>query len=114
MLKKLLQRWADWVGDRSLELAIHAELRRQEYAVHAAHVRDFRLYAIERPGWVQVHRFRVETSTRAGDRVVLFGAIRDDGRRERPEILLSKEQNQVNQKLAAWSDGLIRHRSRGA
>lgn len=115
MLKSLLERWSDWTGDTRLTQAIHAELRRGSFAVHAARVRDVRLAAIERPGWVQVYRFSVETATNEENphdrrRVVLLGLSRDDGRRSRIDVLLTEDEGEWRERLAAWSDGLILRR----
>lgn len=113
MLKQLFQRLSDWTGDTHLTKAIHAELRRGGYAVNAAEVREVRLAAIERPGWVQVYRFSVETSTNPENPherrpVVLLGLSRDDGRKSRIEVLLTEDEAAWRARLDAWSDGLIR------
>ena len=108
MLKWLRQHWSDWLGDRSLEVAVRSELRRAGYAVHAAQIRRHRLVAIERPGWVQVHRFEVETRDAAGNALTLLGALRDDGRRERPAVLLTTNPAERSRQLDTWCEGLIR------
>lgn len=68
---------------------------------------DVKLVAIERPGWVQVWRFRVETKTVDGQPVTLHGSARDDGRRARSEVLLATSVERVVQQIDAWSEGLI-------
>lgn len=108
MLKWLLERWSDWLGDHSLELAVQAELRRMGCAVHAAKVRRPRLIGIERPGWVQVHRLEVETLTPDKQPVTLQGLIRDDGRRNRPQVLLTTDLRLLARRTDEWCDGLIR------
>lgn len=115
MFKQLLQSWADWTGDKRLTQAIRHELGRLGYAVNAAETREVRLAAIERPGWVQVYRFRVETATNEENphsrrRVTLHGVSRDDGRKSRIEVLLSESLDERNQRLETWSEGLIRRR----
>lgn len=115
MLKKLLQSWSDWTGDKKLTQAIQRELRRLGYAVHAAQTREVQLAAIERPGWVQVYRFQVETQTNEENphtrrAVVLHGVSRDDGRKSRIEVLLTESLSERNQRLNDWSEGLIRRR----
>lgn len=67
-----------------------------------------KLVSIERPGWVQVWRFRVETKTAEEQPVTLHGAARDDGRRPGSEVLLSESVERVEQQIDAWSEGLIR------
>ncbi|MEM6798935.1 MAG: hypothetical protein AAF589_05425 [Planctomycetota bacterium] len=110
MLRELLRQWADWTGDELLTRAIRRELRQQKLAVHAAKIRDVRLVAIERPGWVQVRRFRVETTD--GDRlpIVLQGLARDDGRKQGIDVLLTTSSAELKARLDAWSEGLIRRR----
>lgn len=113
MWKQLINRWSDWVGDRHLELAIHAELRRLGHPVHASKTRQFRLVAIERPGWRQVYRFYVEAPDHAGELIVLQGVARSDGRREGAEVLISPSLSTVRQQEQQWCSGLIRRRGAG-
>ncbi len=117
MLREWFQRWCDWTGDADLERAIRAELRRQGYAVRASLIRDVRLAAIQRPGWLQVFRFRVEAvlneenpGPRPEDRreVLLHGLSRDDGRESRIEVLLTEDQAEWRSRLDEWSEGMIR------
>ncbi|TWT73652.1 hypothetical protein Pla123a_35450 [Posidoniimonas polymericola] len=108
MIKHLLDKWTHWIGDRSLERAIQAELRRMGCAVHAAKIRRPRLIGIERPGWVQVRRFEVETLTPGKQPITLQGLIRDDGRRERPQVLLTTDLRLLSHRADEWCDGLIR------
>ena len=112
MLKSFLQRWRDWTGDKHLDRAIRAELRRLGYASHTAKTRSVRLTAIQRPGWVQVYRFGVDT-TRPTDEdtpetITLLGAARDDGRRSGIDVLLTDNPRLLHQRLEAWCEGLIR------
>jgi len=115
LMRSWAELWRDWTGDRRLLQAIHAELRRGGYAVNAARIRDVRLAAIERPGWVQVYRFGVETSTNPENpherrSVVLLGLSRDDGRKSRIEVLLTEDEVVWRERWDAWSDGLVRRR----
>lgn len=112
MLRQLFQSWSDWTGDKRLTQAIQSELGRLGYAVHAARTREVRLAAIERPGWVQVYRFCVETQTNEENphtrrSVVLHGVSRDDGRKSRIEVLLTESLAERNERLSKWSEGLI-------
>ena len=110
MIKELLKRWSDWTGDRRLDEAINAELRRQGYAVHAAQTREVRLVAIERPGWVQVHKFRVQTTDRDKNPITLLGLARDDGRKSNIDVLLTIDPKVRASRMNEWSEGLIRRR----
>ena len=110
MLRHLLQQWRDWTGDKLLDRAIRAELRRLGFASATAKIRDVRLAAIQRPGWVQVYRFGVETTikTVSGSRpVTLVGLSREDGRQSRTEVLLTEDQAIWRARFEEWSDGLI-------
>ncbi len=115
MLSKWINAWTGWLGDRDLELAIRRELARQQFASTTARIRRSRLEAIERPGWVQVWSFTVDT-TQASRPVELFGAARDDGRehgRRGTVVFLSGESNERNRQLAEWCEGRIRRVDRG-
>lgn len=113
MLNGLITAWQNWTGDKRLTDAIRGELRRQGFAVNAAQIRDVRLAAVERPGWVQVYRFAVATVTNDDNPhhrrdVVLLGLSRDDGRRSRIEVLLTEDESRWRDQLDRWSEGLIR------
>lgn len=115
MLKNLLAKWRDWTGDKHLEQAIRRELRERGYAVNAAKIRDVRLAAIQRPGWVQVYRFYVETTTNPESpherrSAVLLGLSREDGRKSQIAVLLTEDEGEFRQRYDEWSDGLIRRR----
>lgn len=112
MFKNLLRNWSDWTGDKRLTEAIRRELRRGGYAVNASQIRQVRLAAIERPGWVQVYRFSVETETMEENphirrKALLFGVSREDGRKSRIEVLLTEEETTYQEQLQTWSEGLL-------
>ena len=108
MLKAILKRWSDWTGDEHLTRAIRNELRSKKLAVHAAEIREVRLVAIERPGWVQVRRFHVDTLTVDKKPVTLLGLARDDGRKNKIDVMLTTSRSEFTTQLDDWSDGLIR------
>lgn len=105
MLRHLLGRWKNWLGDSSLEQAIRNQLVREGYPRQASRIVEPRMSAIQRPGWVQVWRFRVDTH-REGEPVTLFGAARDDGR-VGTKVMLSANYAAVEKQLAEWSEGLL-------
>ena len=113
MFRDLLQRWRDWTGDKRLDQAIRKELRRLGYGAYTAKTRDVRLAAIQRPGWVQVYRFGVETTADLDKgleerrRVYLHGLSREDGRKSRIEVLLTEDEEVWRERFEQWSDGLI-------
>lgn len=108
MLKWFIERWTHWIGDSSLERAVQAELRRMGCAVHAAQIRRPRLIGIERPGWVQVHRLEVQTLSADKRPITLQGLVRDDGRKQRPQVLLTTDLRLLSQRADEWCEGLIR------
>ncbi|MEM9354361.1 MAG: hypothetical protein AAGA92_15245 [Planctomycetota bacterium] len=105
-LKALAQRWNNWVGDRDIERAIQAELRRQGYPSSASQIRDFRLAAIERPGWVCVYQFYVATHDSEGQPLTLYGVVRDDSR-VGEKVYLTESQPERNAQRDKWSESLI-------
>lgn len=119
MLSQLFKRWADWTGDKRLTDAIRGELRRRGYAAQSAKTRDVRLAAVERPGWVQVYSFRVETTAGGAEaaarrEVVLFGVSREDVRTSKIAVHLAEDPACWRRQLDEWSDGLVvRRTSRG-
>ena len=110
-LDKLRRRWSDYVGDRDLERAIRAEIVARGLPEGAA-IRNVRLAAIERPGWVQVYEFDVEAtpSGMAGSHRWL-GVARDDGRRG-AVVRLFDTPKLREQQFVAWSEGMIKSPSR--
>lgn len=109
MFRHLIERWRNWVGDAELERAIRDELVRQGFPRQGSQLRDMRLYAIQRPGYVQVWSFEVDTQ-RNGQAVHLHGAARDDTRNEGHQsaaVVISADPATIEQQLAQWSEGLI-------
>ncbi len=106
MIANLLRRLSDWVGDRHLDLAIRDALRRDGWGVHMATIRDVRLGAVERPGWVQVYTFWVETTDRNRTPIDVFGVSLNDGRRTGTEVFLSPDEGERDARFVAWSEGM--------
>ena len=102
MWRRWLTSWQNWTGDRGLDRAIRAELRAQGYVGQQAGIRNCRLVAIQRPGWVQVYQF--EIAWPASD--TLFGVARDDGRSRTTVKLFTDRQHRDGQRQQ-WSAGLI-------
>lgn len=117
MLSQFLKLWNDWTGDKSMTDAIRAHLRRSGYAAHGAKTRDVHLAAIERPGWVQVWTFSVETHLVEGtpaqrQPILLFGVARNDGRKTGTKIVLSEDEPSRRQQLEIWTEGMLRRPER--
>ncbi len=127
VLGRFLQPWRDWTGDKSLTDAIRAQLRRCGYAVHASRTRDVHLAAVERPGWVQVWTFRVEThrmsespnaqgsnarERQAREPVLLYGVSLNDGRKTGTKVVLTEDEPSRRQQLEEWAEGMLRRPER--
>ncbi len=104
-LKNLVTRWNNWVGDRHLELAIRDRMVAQGLP-RSALIRNVRLSAIERPGWVQIYRFEVSSSDESGSPWRMLGVARDDGRAS-TQVRLFHNQAEADTQFATWSEGLI-------
>ncbi len=66
VLRNLRERWNDWCGDREMELAIRKHLNENGFFGGTATLRNVRLVAVQRPGWLQVFRFEATGSGTAG------------------------------------------------
>jgi hypothetical protein len=116
VIKKLGERWANWCGDRDMENAIRRHLTSEGYYGATAKLKNVRLVAVQRPGWVQVYRFECDARravTVSDDQPDpppvhddLFGLVRDDGRRG-CQIRVFREDQQRRSLFETWSDGLI-------
>ena len=104
------------IRNRSAERDIRDWLAGNGYDGKSVQFDEVELHAIKRPGWLQVFRFELrctttETEITKGQRKKLFGAMKDDERYGRPEVIVSEDPEIRNSHLAQWSDGLIVHRS---
>jgi hypothetical protein len=69
------------------------------------------LFAIERPGWIQVFKFCVQAFDNDGDSRRFFGVVRDD-QRSSTKIHLAHTEKEQSRVADAWSAGLITSRRR--
>jgi hypothetical protein len=121
LLKYLHQKWDDWCGDREMELSIRKHLSQHGYYGNTAKLESVRLAAIQRPGWLQVFRFkavaRVNDPGSSGDEDAgepqyhtLYGVVREDLRQHRSNVRVFPTELQRNELFARWSEGLIQLR----
>lgn len=135
LVRRLGQRWSDWCGDREMENAIRQHLTQNGYYGGSAKLKQVRLAAVKRPGWMQVFRFEVtarlavaddhsvdellesgavaSTDTNGLDVPTyheLFGLVREDQRSGRIEIRVFRSGEQRRELFALWSDGLLQLR----
>ncbi|MBL8890673.1 MAG: hypothetical protein JNL67_11910 [Planctomycetaceae bacterium] len=95
-----------WIGYRVTEKEILDWMKRQGYSTSANKLSQVHLYALQRPGWIQVFLFQVEVSKENGPRY-FYGAMRSDERYGEPEIKLFENQWERLHQLQEWSVGLI-------
>jgi hypothetical protein len=131
--RQLGQRWSDWCGDHEMENAIRQHLSLNGYYGGTAKLRQVRLAAVKRPGWMQVFRFEVTARLAVADddsdalgeglaasldpngREVptyheLFGLVREDQRSGQVDIRVFRSGDQRRELFARWSDGLLQLR----
>jgi len=120
-LREIHQRWSDWSGDHEMENAIRRHLSDNGYFGGSAKLRDVRLAAVQRPGWLQVFRFeataRVSGSGNAETPATyhdLFGLVREDHRHNHTEIRVFRSSAQRFELFGRWSDGLLQLRGGSA
>jgi len=120
-LQKIRDRWATWTGDSELEHAIRRHLSANGLYGGSAKIRDVRLAAVQRPGWLQVYRFdvtakvipepvkadEVEPKSRY---IELFGLVREDVRHDITTIRTFDSADARRELFAQWSDNLIQLR----
>ncbi len=106
MFRQLLERWNNWIGDRDMELAIRAQVKADGYSTRNSKITNFRVAAMERPGWVSIFEFRVELKDDPDNPMTLYGVARDDSR-SKTKVHLYEDLNLRDQQRVAWSEGMI-------
>lgn len=122
-LRAFREKWTHWSGDRELEWAIRRHLSDNGHYGGTAKLRNVRLAAVQRPGWLQVYRFdavaRVITPSVDDDEAAeaaavyrqLFGLIREDARQGAPTVRTFDTAESRSELFAQWSLDLIQLRS---
>ncbi len=128
-LQHLRQRWNDWCGDRDMELSIRKHLSENGFYGGTARLRNVRLVAVQRPGWLQVFRFEATARLQpAGSAAApnpgfdsqsddspdaeaeyreLFGLVRDDIRHKINSVRIFEDESERRALFARWSQDLI-------
>lgn len=105
---QFVARWFNQlVGYRVTEKEILDWMADHGYVTSAAKLTSVQLYALQRPGWVQVFRFQVEARDTQGQSRRWFGALRSDERYGEPQIKIFPTTVERDQQLQQWSSGLI-------
>ena len=117
LLKHLRDRWSNWVGDKDMELAIRKQLTAKGYFGNTAKLRNVRLVAVQRPGWLQVFRFeataRVNPSheyAEADETPIyheLFCLVREDARKNETTVAAFQSEDDRRERFREWSEDLI-------
>ena len=124
VLRNLRERWNNWCGDREMELAIRKHLNENGFFGGTATLRNVRLVAVQRPGWLQVFRFEAlarvrpdEPADETADQELdpdqkpqyrqLFGLVRDDIRHKMNSVRVFEDEDQRRELFANWSEDLI-------
>ena len=117
ILKNLSQRWNDWCGDRDMELAIRKQLSANGYFGKTARLKNVRLVAVQRPGWIQVFRFEATArlNVDVGDEGPdpdaeyhdLFGLVREDMRKNLSDVRIYDNHRDRRTQFRLWSEDLI-------
>jgi len=116
--KDLSKRYADWCGDRDMELAIRQHLTANGFFGGSAKLQNVRLVAVQRPGWLQVYRFEAHARIRPPESEDdgpdpepeyrwLFGLVRDDIRHKINSVRIFERADQRRELFARWSEDLI-------
>ena len=106
------------IRNRTTEKDVRAWMDRNGFYGTSADIRDLELYAIERPGWLQVFSFQARVKSREGSEgetseapwSEMFGVVKDDERRrgdDKTQVELFLSAQQQADKLQQWSQGLI-------
>ncbi|MEM9827885.1 MAG: hypothetical protein AAF958_14945 [Planctomycetota bacterium] len=124
LLKHLAKRWSDWVGDHETEVAIRRHLSDNGYFGKTAKIQNYRLVAVQRPGWVQVYQFDVRARVRpenaseddvGPDTAVYeerFGLVKADTRGSKLRIRTFDDRQPREELLDEWAEDLLRLRRR--
>jgi hypothetical protein len=118
LVKHLHKRWENWCGDHEMELMIRRHLTDNGFFGGTAQLRNVRLVAVKRPGWLQVFRFDATVRVRpaegacvgvepAAEYREVFGLVKDDIRHQGNSVRFFEEEQERRELFTLWSEGLI-------
>ena len=104
------------IGNRILEHDLRAWLDSAGHYGKSAELEELELAAVQRPGWVQVFRFRVRAKNKTtGEWETLRGLAKDDERAkrkaDRTAYRLTGDDAAHDAAFAEWSEGLLKLRT---
>lgn len=114
----LKQRWADWCGDRDMEVAIRKHMTESGFYGQSAKIQNVRLIAVQRPGWLQVYRFEAMVRMKPKGEDLenpqadpqyrhVSGLVKDDIRFRVQTVRTFNSERDRRACFAEWSEGLI-------
>lgn len=117
-IKHLREKWDNWCGDRDMELAIRRHLSERGFFGPTAKLKNVRLVAVQRPGWLQVYRFEATARLRPTEQcddepdrepeyLELLGLVRDDIRYNVHTVRTFLKESERRDLFATWSEDLI-------
>ena len=118
LLRHIRKRWEDWCGDHDMEVTIRKHLTENGFFGGTAKLRNVRLVAVQRPGWLQVFRFdatvrvRPEIDEEVGkdpkpEYREVFGLVKDDIRHKVNTVRFFEQEQERIELFARWSEDLI-------
>lgn len=110
--RRIAEAWANWIGDRDLDLALRKHLTTEGYLGDSATITECKLAAVQRPGWVQVYTFKARVRSAINEEMPhaeLLGVVRQDERKQASafEIGVFSDAAGRDAQLAQWSENLI-------
>ncbi|MFK8115566.1 MAG: hypothetical protein AB8B91_25440 [Rubripirellula sp.] len=115
--KHLSKRWNDWCGDHEMEQTIRRHLTESGFFGSTAKLRNVRLVAVKKPGWLQVFRFEATARVRPEGESEgpdpepeyreLFGLVRNDIRHDVNSVEAFEDETERQQLFQCWSEDLI-------
>ncbi|MEO1523974.1 MAG: hypothetical protein AAFX06_00990 [Planctomycetota bacterium] len=117
--RSLAEKWNNWVGDKDMEVAIRKHLTQNGYYGGSVKLRNIRLVAVQRPGWLQVFRFeataKIQTAETDGPDEEpryeeLYGLVRDDARKSLTKVEVFRNPAERRSLYRKWSEDLIQLR----
>ena len=112
LVKELIRRevvLTNLAKNRTTETDIRAWLTANGFEWKTGQIFDVELHAIQRPGWLQIFRFRVQVEVN-GQQREYFGVVRDDERlrgADKTQVWLFDSEALQEAELAELSEGLI-------
>ena len=119
-LKSLGEKWKNYLGDRETEVEIRKHLIKNGLAGKSAKILNYKLIAVQRPGWVQIYRFEilasayleddesdaVASSMQTQELQMLYGLTKDDGRARTKIRTFDNREDRISL-FEEWSDGML-------